>query len=57
MPIASGTITEKNIVGDLGGLCGGQVAGRTTDSEVTVFKSVGTALEDLIAAKLIVGLG
>ena len=57
LPIASGTITEKDIVGDLGELCGGQVAGRTTDSEVTVFKSVGTALEDLIAAKLIVGLG
>ena len=57
MPIASGTITENDIVGDLGELCGGQVAGRTNDSEVTVFKSVGTALEDLIAAKLIVGLG
>ena len=57
LPIANGTITAKDIVGDLAELCGGQVAGRMTDSEVTVFKSVGTALEDLIAAKLIVGLG
>ena len=57
LPIASGTITAKDIVGDLWDLCGGQVAGRTTDREVTVFKSVGTALEDLVAAKLIVGLG
>ena len=57
LPIASGTITARDIVGDLGELCGGQLAGRTTDSEVTVFKSGGTALEDLIAAKLIVGLG
>ena len=57
LPIASGTITARDIVGDLWELCGGQLAGRTTDSEVTVFKSGGTALEDLIAAKLIVGLG
>lgn len=56
LPIASGTITAKDIVGDLWDLCGGQVAGRTADSEVTVFKSVGTALADLVAAKLIVGL-
>lgn len=57
LPIANGTITAKDIVGDLAELCGGQVAGRMTDREVTVFKSVGTALEDLIAAKLIVGRG
>ena len=57
LPMASGTIAANDIVGDLWDLCGGQVAGRTTDSEVTVFKSVGTALEDLVAAKLIVGLG
>ncbi len=56
LPIASGTITAKDIVGDLWDLCGGQVAGRTADREVTVFKSVGTALADLVAARLIVGL-
>ena len=57
LPIASGTIAAKDIVGDLGELCSGRVTGRTTDSEVTVFKSVGTALEDLIAARLLIGLG
>ena len=57
LPIASGAITAADIVGDLGELCSGQVAGRATDSEVTVFKSVGTALEDLIAARLLIGLG
>ena len=57
LPIASGTITAKDIVGDLWELCSSQVAGRTSDSEVTLFKSVGTALEDLVAAKLTIGLG
>lgn len=54
LPIASGTISADDIVGDLCELCRGQVAGRVSDHEVTVFKSVGTALEDLVAAKLIV---
>lgn len=57
LPMASGMITAKDIVGDLWELCSGQVPGRMSDSEVTVFKSVGTALEDLIAAKLIAGQG
>ncbi len=56
LPLASGTIAANDIVGDLWDLCGGQVGGRVTDREVTVFKSVGTALADLVAAKLIVGL-
>jgi len=30
-------------------------AGRTSDEEITLFKSVGTALEDLAAAKLVAG--
>ena len=57
LPMASGTIAANDIIGDLWDLCCGQVAGRTTDREITVFKSVGTALADLVAAKLIVGLG
>ena len=57
LPVASGTITADDIAGDLSELCRGQVAGRVSDHEVTVFKSVGTALEDLVAAKLIVGAG
>ena len=54
LPIANGTITAQDIVGDLWDLCRGQVGGRSSDHEVTVFKSVGTALEDLVAARLIV---
>lgn len=50
--IASGTITEADIRGDLYQLCRGDVAGREDETEITAFKSVGAALEDLAAARL-----
>lgn len=37
----------------LGELCRAQAPGRTNDMERTVFKEVGTALEDLAAAALV----
>lgn len=52
LAVQSGAIGETDICGDLFGLCRGEVAGRLTSDEVTLFKSVGTALEDLAAAAL-----
>ncbi len=49
-PLASGAL--KEVVGDLFELTRGQVGGRASAAEITVFKSVGTALEDLAAAQL-----
>jgi len=49
-PLASGVL--KDVVGDLFDLTRGQVKGRSGADEITVFKSVGTALEDLAAAQL-----
>ena len=51
-PIAAGVIAERDIAGELAELCRGDVDGRGDDREITVFKSVGTALEDLAAAEL-----
>lgn len=48
--IASGVLSAGEIAGDLYDLCSGRVAGRREPDEVTVFKSVGTAVEDLVAA-------
>ena len=48
--LRSGAITPADIAGDLFGLCRGAVDGRQTPGEITLFKSVGTALEDLAAA-------
>ena len=38
--------------GDLAGLCSGRAPGRTDPEAITLFKSVGASLEDLIAAGL-----
>jgi ornithine cyclodeaminase len=51
-PLHSGVLSEDAIVGDLFALTRGQAAGRQSADEITLFKSVGTALEDLAAAKL-----
>jgi ornithine cyclodeaminase len=52
LPIACGVIGEVNVLGDLIGLCKGKLAGRTSADEITMFKSVGTAIEDWAAAVL-----
>lgn len=53
-PIANQIIAENDIVADLYELARGQRHGRTSDdrSSITLFKSVGAALEDLAAAEL-----
>jgi ornithine cyclodeaminase len=50
--IAEGAITEAAVVADLAELCRGAHPGRRGASEVTLFKSVGWAGEDLAAAVL-----
>ena len=45
---------EDHIVGELGELLAGTVEGRTSDDELTVFKSMGIAVEDLASAQLCV---
>ncbi|GGC77214.1 ornithine cyclodeaminase family protein [Undibacterium terreum] len=52
-PLANGNIECESIVADLADLAGGIHRGRSDDEEITVFKSVGTALEDLCAANLV----
>ena len=52
-PIGRGVIGETDIQGDLFDLCRGTGAGRRTVDEITLFKSVGTAIEDLAAAMLV----
>jgi ornithine cyclodeaminase len=52
-PLARGVIREADIRGDLFELCRGRAAGRAQAEAITLFKSVGTALEDLAAAILV----
>ena len=46
-------IKETDIEGDLERLAREECRGRTSDEAITLFKSVGTALEDLAAAELV----
>lgn len=51
--IAAGVLEEGGIAGDLFDLCRGTAPGRRSADEITLFKSVGTAIEDLAAAVLV----
>ena len=52
-PMSRGVFAAGDVKGTLEALCRGEAAGRTDAAERTVFKSVGTALEDLAAAVLV----
>ena len=51
-PMMAGLISASSIRAELAGLARGEHAGRQHAGEITVFKSVGTALSDLCAAEL-----
>jgi ornithine cyclodeaminase/alanine dehydrogenase-like protein (mu-crystallin family) len=53
IPIKEGIISRDHIAADLHDLLTGKKAGRTSPSEITLFKSVGCALEDLATAELL----
>ncbi|MET7245402.1 ornithine cyclodeaminase family protein [Methylobacterium sp. EM32] len=48
--IQSGALAPEAIAGDLAALCRGEAPGRQDPEAITVFKSVGAAIEDLAAA-------
>lgn len=54
-PIASGILDPDDIVADLAELATGAHPGRTSNEQITMFKSAGFALEDVAAAKLVFG--
>jgi ornithine cyclodeaminase len=51
-PLKAGVIQESDVAAELADLCKGRHPGRKSETEITLFKSVGTAIEDLAAAKL-----
>lgn len=51
--LASGALTAEAIRGDLHELARGEAAGRKRDDDITLFKSVGAAIEDLAAGILV----
>jgi len=53
LPIKNGSIERSHIVADLHEIASGKKPGRTNPDQITLFKSVGCAMEDLVTAQLI----
>ncbi|WP_299398779.1 ornithine cyclodeaminase family protein [Pelagibius sp.] len=53
LAIEAGALSEEDIAGDLFELTRGERSGRRFYDQITAFKSVGTAIEDLAAAQLV----
>ncbi len=51
IPMAHGILKKSEVKADLFELCSGSKKGRASDKEITFFKSVGHASEDLIGAR------
>ena len=50
-PKKEGAIGDDHIVGEIGEILAGTVAGRKTPEEITLFKSLGLAVEDVASAR------
>lgn len=51
--IAEGRFPAAHVIGELGDVVRGRLEGRTNADEVTIFKSLGMAVEDVVAADLV----
>jgi alanine dehydrogenase len=52
-PIRDGVISEDHIHGEIGELVAGAKPGRTSPEQITLYKSVGVAVQDAVAATLV----
>jgi alanine dehydrogenase len=51
--MADGLFGADHVRGELGEVLLGRVAGRAADDDITIFKSLGMAVEDVVAADLV----
>ena len=52
MPISEGVFSKEDVVAELAEMCSGKATLRTNDKEITVFKAIGQAVTDLVAASM-----
>jgi ornithine cyclodeaminase len=52
--LAAGLIGEDHLLGEIGAVMAGTLPGRTSDADVTIYKSLGSIVQDLAAARHIV---
>lgn len=53
IPLKEGVIDESHFYAELGDVVTGKIPGRTSDDEITLFKSNGLAIQDAAAAKIV----
>jgi ornithine cyclodeaminase len=51
--IAAGRVTDAHLLGEIGDVLSGTVPGRVADDDVTVYKSLGVAAQDLVSALVV----
>ncbi|UCB46037.1 MAG: hypothetical protein JSV25_01025 [Spirochaetota bacterium] len=56
-PLKKGLISETHIAGEIGDIASGKIPGRESNDEVTFFKSVGLAIQDVAVAELVLQNG
>jgi 1-pyrroline-2-carboxylate reductase [NAD(P)H] len=52
VPISEGVFTKEGVIAELTEMCAGTARLRASDDEITLFKSIGMALSDLVGAGL-----
>ncbi|MBW8184232.1 ornithine cyclodeaminase family protein [Shewanella nanhaiensis] len=53
IPVSEGEYQLESVKGELAQLCKGEIQGREDEQQITLFKTVGTALADLVGAQLV----
>ena len=53
IPVENGEYSWDDVAGELGDVVNGKTKGRTSDDEITLFKSVGLAVQDISCAALV----
>ncbi len=53
IPLGQGLISPESIHGEIGEVAAGRISGRGSDDEVTFFKSVGVAVQDVAVAEAV----
>jgi ornithine cyclodeaminase len=51
--IEAGLVSESHVLGEIGEVLNGKVVGRTSNHDITVYKSLGVAAQDMAAARVI----
>ncbi len=51
IPLRDGLVTREHFARELGMVASGSAPGRTSNDEITLFKSVGNAVQDVVVAK------